>query len=153
MPAEAAPVADTQGAMIAAHLAAELDYRARYNPEALDAVDAEMRALVLRLAAPSEPPPEPDQQYLAYPLDRTSIVLVNTRPKYLAALRILEDTDLTGIDAEYMPVSVRSEETLALVQIATKDKVYLFDIQELSNSDDMQKEDWRAWIEVQQRIS
>ncbi|MEE2525150.1 hypothetical protein V0U79_02145 [Hyphobacterium sp. HN65] len=59
-PVAQAPVADTHGAIVAAQLASELDYRARYDPAALEAVDNEMRALALRLAAPAEPPPEPD---------------------------------------------------------------------------------------------
>jgi hypothetical protein len=41
-------------------LATELDYRARHDPAALQAVEAEMRALALRMAAPSEPEPEPE---------------------------------------------------------------------------------------------
>ncbi|WP_420432046.1 hypothetical protein [Hyphobacterium sp.] len=56
----ALPVAATPAAAIAAHLAQELDYRARHDPAALDSVDAEMRALALRMAAPPEPDPEPE---------------------------------------------------------------------------------------------
>lgn len=54
------PIANSQEAIVAAQLASELNYRARYDPQALDAVEAEMRALAVRLAAPAEPPPEPD---------------------------------------------------------------------------------------------
>ncbi|WP_421786332.1 hypothetical protein [Hyphobacterium sp.] len=59
-PPVTAPVAGTPEAAIAAHLAQELDHRSRHDPASLAMVDAEMRALALRLAAPPEPEPEPE---------------------------------------------------------------------------------------------
>ncbi|WP_421791958.1 SPOR domain-containing protein [Hyphobacterium sp.] len=58
--AEAAPIARTASAGLAAQLAADLDWRSRYDPATLDQVEEDMRRLALRLAAPPEPAPEPE---------------------------------------------------------------------------------------------
>lgn len=62
--------------------------------------------------------PSDDTEYYPFGLDpAVDVTLVSTRAGFHRALADLERADLTGMDAEFLPVSVRSETKLALVQV------------------------------------
>lgn len=69
-------------------------------------------------------------------LDESSIVLVDERNKFYKMLKYLSDQYLISFDAEWKPTFSSTNE-LALIQIATRDYIYLIDVVQLKiGSDD-----------------
>ena len=65
-------------------------------------------------------------EYLSLKLPAESIVLVDTKPKFLDMLSYLEQHLLIGFDSEWKP-SVSNDNRVSLIQLATIDRVYLVD--------------------------
>lgn len=65
-------------------------------------------------------------EYLSLKLPAESIVLVDTKPKFLDMLSYLEQHLLIGFDSEWKP-SVSNDNRVSLIQLSTIDRVYLVD--------------------------
>lgn len=63
-------------------------------------------------------------------LDNSKIILVNSRDKFFKMLRYLSVQYLVAFDAEWKPTFCSSNE-LALIQLATREYVYLIDVIQL----------------------
>lgn len=70
-------------------------------------------------------------------LDESRIVLVDERHKFYKMLKCLSDQYLISFDAEWKPTFSSTNE-LALIQIATRDFIYLIDVVQLNIASD----DW-----------
>lgn len=64
--------------------------------------------------------------YLKLQLPTESIILVDTKPKFLEMLQYLEQFLLIGFDSEWKP-SVNNDNRVSLIQLATAERVYLVD--------------------------
>ncbi|XP_065363553.1 exonuclease mut-7 homolog [Calliphora vicina] len=65
-------------------------------------------------------------EYLSLKLPAESIVLVDSKPKFLDMLSYLEQHLLIGFDSEWKP-SVSNDNRVSLIQLATIERVYLVD--------------------------
>ncbi|XP_073832105.1 exonuclease mut-7 homolog [Musca autumnalis] len=65
-------------------------------------------------------------EYLKLQLPAESIILVDTKPKFLDMLDYLEQFLLIGFDSEWKP-SVNNDNRVSLIQLATTERVYLVD--------------------------
>lgn len=70
-------------------------------------------------------------------LDESSIVLVDERNKFYKMLKYLSEQYLISFDAEWKPTFSSTNE-LALIQIATREYIYLIDVVQLN----IGSEDW-----------
>lgn len=65
-------------------------------------------------------------EYLSLQLPAESIILVDTKPKFLDMLSYLEQHLLIGFDSEWKP-SVSNDNRVSVIQLATVERVYLVD--------------------------
>ena len=74
--------------------------------------------------------------YLSLVLDKRDITYIKSQKKYLDAIKEIADASIIAIDTEfiwrktYYPV-------LSLIQISTKDKIYIFDFFEIKDFSDL----------------
>lgn len=85
--------------------------------------------------APSEPEewadwdataPKPPIVYHSFDARRTPIIMVDTRDKYFQMLTYLTAQIVIAFDSEWKPINCAPE--VALIQLATKERVYLVDV-------------------------
>lgn len=81
-------------------------------------------------------------QFHSLPSDKTTIILVDNRDKYADMLEYLSDQSIVGIDAEWKPIS-RAAIDVALIQIGTRDRIYLIDVMLL----DIKMDGWDQLVE------
>lgn len=72
-----------------------------------------------------------DEEYLKLPIPWSQVTLANSIDTYLDAVETLKQCSVLGFDAEWKPVR-GTQGRMALLQIASETKVFLFDIMQLS---------------------
>lgn len=67
-------------------------------------------------------------QYHAFPLPQSSIIVVDTQESFEQFLDYIKDVPMVGIDSEWKPFFGTRRNELALIQIATRERVYILDV-------------------------
>lgn len=67
-------------------------------------------------------------QFHRLPHDKVTIALVDTKEKYFNMLHHLSELNMVAIDAEWKPISRGATTDVALIQIATREQIYLIDV-------------------------
>lgn len=75
-----------------------------------------------------ESPSASAEQFHRLPHDKVTIVLIDTKEKYVNMLHHLAGQNLVAIDAEWKPISRGGTSDVALIQIATREQIYLIDV-------------------------
>lgn len=67
-------------------------------------------------------------QFHRLPHDKVTIVLIDTKEKYFNMMHHLSELNMVAIDAEWKPISRGATTDVALIQIATREQIYLIDV-------------------------
>lgn len=70
-------------------------------------------------------------QYHSLPSNKIKIISIDDRDKYNEMLKCLAAESIVAIDAEWKPIS-RAAIDVALIQISTRDRIYLIDVMRLN---------------------
>ncbi|XP_021932280.1 exonuclease mut-7 homolog isoform X2 [Zootermopsis nevadensis] len=70
----------------------------------------------------------PQYWYHVFPLSQTSIFVVDTEEGFELFLEYIKDVPMVGIDSEWKPCFGTRRNELALIQIASREQVYILDV-------------------------
>lgn len=76
-------------------------------------------------------------RYHALKLNQSHIRLIDSRDKFIEMLSYLTSQQFVAFDAEWKPICTTSSQTVALIQFATAERIYLLDVVtiQLNNGD------------------